>query len=186
MADSARKSREDFITAALEILAEKGSEKALTLDALCEKLAVSKGSFYWHFKNRQALIDTLVEAWAGGFHENIHRGIQQAAQHRPRDTFDSIIQFWLDGSFVRMDAVMRDWARQEPAVAEAVAHADRLLLDFLREQFEALGHSTEEAHRRARLLIAIGIAETQIDHLPRAGSIEEEVRWVSQRLIDAD
>ena len=186
MADSARKSREDFITAALEILAEKGSEKALTLDALCEKLAVSKGSFYWHFKNRQALIDTLVEAWAGGFHENIHRGIQQAAQHRPRDTFDSIIQFWLDGSFVRMDAVMRDWARQEPAVAEAVARADRLLLAFLREQFEALGHSTQDAHRRARLLIAIGIAETQIDHLPRAGSIEEEVRWISQRLIDAD
>ena len=186
MADTGRRSREDFINAALELLAETGSVKALTIDALCEALQVSKGSFYWHFKNRQALISALVDAWSGVFHESIHQRIEQASNHNPRDTFQSTIQFWLSGNFMRMDAVMRDWARQEPAVAEAVARADRLLMDFLCEQFRALGHSDTEAHRRARLLIAIGVAETQSGHLPRAGSIEEEVLWVSRHLIEAD
>ena len=77
MADTGRRSREDFINAALELLAETGSVKALTIDALCEALQVSKGSFYWHFKNRQALISALVDAWSGVFHESIHQRIEQ-------------------------------------------------------------------------------------------------------------
>ena len=51
---------EDWLKSALEALAHKGSE-AISIQRLCDQLGVSRGSFYWHLKNR----DTFIEHPAG-------------------------------------------------------------------------------------------------------------------------
>src|SRR5688572_18482898 len=54
--------RKDWIDAAITMLAEDNVE-ALRVDTLAEKLGVTKGSFYWHFKGREDLLWAVVEAW---------------------------------------------------------------------------------------------------------------------------
>ncbi|MEJ7785339.1 MAG: helix-turn-helix domain-containing protein, partial [Solirubrobacteraceae bacterium] len=54
--------RSTWIAAALKALAAGGPE-AVRIEALASSLGVSKGGFYWHFGNRQALFDEMLDAW---------------------------------------------------------------------------------------------------------------------------
>ena len=56
-------SREDWIIKSLDILSEKGVVR-LNIDQLVEWIGVSKGSFYWHFKNRNEFIKSVFEYWS--------------------------------------------------------------------------------------------------------------------------
>ncbi|MGH8924716.1 MAG: TetR/AcrR family transcriptional regulator [Acidimicrobiia bacterium] len=58
-----RLNREAWITAALEIVASKGVE-AVAVEPLAERLGVTKGSFYWHFRDRDELIAAALGHWA--------------------------------------------------------------------------------------------------------------------------
>ena len=57
-----RLSVDDWIQAGFAILAEEGI-KALKIDRLCRRLAVTKGSFYWHFTDIAGYRAALVQAW---------------------------------------------------------------------------------------------------------------------------
>ena len=58
-----RLSRQDWIEAALDVLAERGIE-GVRIDRLCERIAMTKGSFYHHFDGREDLLDAVADYWA--------------------------------------------------------------------------------------------------------------------------
>src|SRR5215469_12958019 len=51
-----------WITAALDVLASKGIE-GVRVEILAKHLKITKGSFYWHFKDRRALLDAMLNEW---------------------------------------------------------------------------------------------------------------------------
>jgi AcrR family transcriptional regulator len=57
-----RLSREDWLAKAIDVLARQGSTK-MGVDALADSLGVTKGSFYWHFKDRSFYVQWLLEYW---------------------------------------------------------------------------------------------------------------------------
>ena len=57
-----RLDREDWVNAAFERLGAGGVE-AVRVEPLAKDLGVTKGSFYWHFRDREALLDAVLEAW---------------------------------------------------------------------------------------------------------------------------
>ncbi|HXD37565.1 MAG TPA: helix-turn-helix domain-containing protein, partial [Rhodanobacter sp.] len=57
-----RLSAEDWELAALQLIAEQGVG-ALAVEALARRLGVTKGSFYWHFRTREALLQAALERW---------------------------------------------------------------------------------------------------------------------------
>ena len=57
-----RLSAEDWELGALELIAESGIG-ALAVEALARRLGVTKGSFYWHFRTREALLLSALERW---------------------------------------------------------------------------------------------------------------------------
>ena len=61
-ATTSRLTVDDWVAAGFEILAEEGTT-ALKIDRLCSRLAVTKGSFYWHFTDIAGYRATLIEAW---------------------------------------------------------------------------------------------------------------------------
>jgi AcrR family transcriptional regulator len=55
-------SRGDWVAVALGILADEGIE-AVRITRLAVDLGVTRGSFYWHFKDRDDLLAALIAAW---------------------------------------------------------------------------------------------------------------------------
>ncbi|GAA4096700.1 TetR/AcrR family transcriptional regulator [Zhongshania borealis] len=175
---SGRKSKQDYIDEAFKLIADAGTAEALTIDSLCVRLGVSKGSFYWHFKSRDVLIDALIDAWSGNFHLAIHAGIEAQTVDNGRTVIEEISYYWLSSNMSKLDQVIRHWAQHDARVYDAVCRADKLLLGFLKNNIKTLGFSDEEAYRRGRLMMAIGIAEPMLRHLPRADTDAKEMEWM--------
>ncbi|MBD2858077.1 TetR/AcrR family transcriptional regulator [Spongiibacter sp. KMU-158] len=173
----------DFINEAFEIIAESGSYDGLTIDNLCTRLNVSKGSFYWHFKGRAGLIEAVVGAWSGRLHENIYSDIDAQTGGEPELGIAQVIEVWSNSNISRIDRVMRNLACKDENVQQAVAQADQLLLGFLKSKLIGIGLASDEAQRWARLLIAIGIAQPQLAHLPMPGTELEERLWMFETLM---
>src|SRR5215469_649514 len=57
-----RLTREDWVSAALGAIAT-GGLAAVGVEPLATSLGATKGSFYWHFKNRDALLEAAIERW---------------------------------------------------------------------------------------------------------------------------
>ena len=57
-----RLSRQDWLENALATLSEKG-QAGLSIQDLSVALGVSRGSFYWHFEDRDDFVHALLEHW---------------------------------------------------------------------------------------------------------------------------
>ncbi|KUL34003.1 TetR/AcrR family transcriptional regulator [Streptomyces regalis] len=53
---------QDWSTAALRAMAH-GGVAAVSVNALAGELGTTRGSFYWHFKDRDALLTAALEVW---------------------------------------------------------------------------------------------------------------------------
>src|ERR1700741_408236 len=66
-----RLSADDWIEAGFAVLADSGPN-SLRVEALCERLNVTKGSFYWHFTDMPTYSNELV-AGGGSLHDRSRR-----------------------------------------------------------------------------------------------------------------
>ncbi|MEO3824673.1 TetR/AcrR family transcriptional regulator [Actinomadura sp. B10D3] len=144
-----RVARRDWIEAGYRELARAG-ERAVTIAALAARLGVTKGSFYWHFKDRPELMRALLDRWA---HERTDEvlGLALGSTADPRERLRRIQA--LGREIAPVDRAMRLWAQHEPAAEEAVRHADRALLGHISACLEGLGFDGEEARLRALLML---------------------------------
>jgi AcrR family transcriptional regulator len=73
----------DWAEAALQLIAEKGL-RALTVSALATRLGVTKGSFYWHFEGRPALLAAALAHWEQRATTETMKGLDAVTDHRRR------------------------------------------------------------------------------------------------------
>lgn len=149
-------SREDWVDAAWETLGEAGVD-GVRVEALARSLGVTKGSFYWHFKNRQELIDALFDRWFGlreEFREEFQRDNPE-----PRERLWKVIERGIMRGTQGQAAALRLWAQRHPEAAERIAEADARRRAFFIEQFQAMGHDGKTAAVRADVYMAVISAE---------------------------
>ena len=66
-----------WIAAAFDALADGGID-AVRVEPLAKALGITKGSFYWHFADRRALLDAMLDAWTRGPHRGDPRAGDRA------------------------------------------------------------------------------------------------------------
>lgn len=140
-----------WIATARKALLEEGIQ-GVKVDRLAQRLGVTRGGFYKHFADRDALLDRLLQEWESGnvFAPDLPalktRADAQAALER---LADRLIEE--DGFDPRFDMAVRDWARNDKRAAWAVERVDARRLELLRRLFLAFGCDAEEASIRARV-----------------------------------
>lgn len=151
MAANGRLAADDWITAGLEVLMESGVD-AVKILPIAKRLGVTRGSFYWHFKSREALLDQLLDAWEA---KNTRAVLQAAATPGTLiDRYIALSRLWLGWSDfdLRLDMAVRDWSHRDPAVLEKLGVADEQRLAAITEMIEPEGHEPAMAQCRARTL----------------------------------
>jgi len=142
-----RLSREAWLQQALDILAE--NPEHLRIDELAERLGVSKGSFYWHFKNRSEFIRAMAEYWRDRYTSDVREGVFAAEDH-----LREVLKETLVDKAGRYDLAVRAWARHEPSINPVIREVDRIRLQSLSGIFIELGFDEAEARTRARVFVA--------------------------------
>jgi AcrR family transcriptional regulator len=150
---------EAWIEAGLAALRDHGVD-GVRIERLAQALEMTKGSFYWHFKDRAALLDAMLEAWRRRATFAVIDEVENAggdAVQRLRQL--STIVGRIEG---RLDLAVRAWAGQDAAVQAALDAIDRRRLDYLASLFGELSFSPAEAAARARLVYHALIGELTI------------------------
>jgi AcrR family transcriptional regulator len=150
-----RLSVDDWLQAGYAILAAEGM-KALKIDRLCDRLGVTKGSFYWHFDGMPSYRTALVQAW-GELRDEDRRHIDEMGDIPPRERLSKMMASLVSPRHWTLERAMREWARSDESVAASVRAADRRLLRAVRQAFLDYGFDREDADLRADATFAAGI-----------------------------
>lgn len=144
--------RADWLNVALDVLVSDGVDRVKVL-GLAERMGVSRSSFYWYFRSRQALLDALLDHWQS---TNTAALVGQAEAPAPTitaavcniyrcavnpDLFDTALDF-----------AIRDWARRSGRVAQMLDRTDRIRVDALIAMFRRHGYGEPDATARAKAL----------------------------------
>jgi AcrR family transcriptional regulator len=151
---------DDWIRAGYSLLAEDGLQ-SLKIERLCERLGVTKGSFYWHFEGMAGYRSALIESWAQQRGEE-HQVYEQIRDLAPREQLSQMMVALVNPRHWKLERTMREWARTDTSVAASVDAADRRVLKRVRQTFVDLGFSAQEADLRAFTTFAAGVGFLQI------------------------
>jgi AcrR family transcriptional regulator len=186
MAAPTRTPRSKWIEAGLRALAAGGPD-AVRIEPLAQTLGVTRGGFYWHFGDRGALLEEMLDTWERTSIDDViervegervegDRGDARARLHRlfalASDT----------GELLAIDLAVRDWARRDVTVAERLRRVDNRRMDYLRSLFGAFCPDEDEAEVRSMLAFSLWIGNHFIaaDHGTRTRA--DVLRLVSRRL----
>ncbi|MBF6139869.1 TetR/AcrR family transcriptional regulator [Nocardia farcinica] len=168
-----RTRREAWVDAGLSALATGGVD-AVRVEALAKALGVTKGGFYGHFADRDALLTAMLDTWEREAVDNVVEQIEHAegsvldkARLAGHLTFSS-------DRLLPIDLAVRDWARRDPAVAERLRRVDNRRMDLLRAAIGTVCADPDEIEARSLLAFcaAIGRHFLAADH---PGRTREEV-----------
>ncbi len=150
-----RLSVDDWIVAALDIMAAEGIG-GVKIGRLCEKLGVTKGSFYWHFKDLDAFLDAITQRWRDG-QGTFRNSLEAAMAADPTTGLRDAITTFLDRRLGRLERAMRDWSRSDARARAAIKASDARTFDTIVSGFETLGFTRRDADMRAKILFYSGV-----------------------------
>lgn len=101
---------------------------ALTLESLTKAAGKTRGSFYHHFKSRDAFLRAMIENWQATSLASLAERLEsEPSATGKRKIMRGVSMEW-DGAFERQ---LRILAAQEPLVAELLQHVDELRIQGL-------------------------------------------------------
>ena len=155
-----RLTRDDWTAAALEALGG-GGITAVAVEPLAARLGTTKGSAYWHFRDREELLAATLERWEAQQTEAVIAAVEAEAdtpERRLRVLFSSVLRH------VRPNAVepALSAAVSEPLVAAALQRVAERRVGYLEQLFVDLGFDRRGARDRAVMAYAMYLGHLQL------------------------
>lgn len=167
----ARLTKDRWLEEGVKILSEFAQNR-LRILYLCERLGVTRGSFYHHFDSIEDYINALMEHWA---EKNTLLFINAANEGgSPQERMAILNQRVLEAD-QSVEAAIRSWSYYHPLVAEELAKVDQLRMDFLRDIFIQMDFPPEKALALAELEYAVLVGVQQL--FPKASKEEMQKRF---------
>ena len=170
-------SRKDWIDFALQKLSKEGIDK-VTIAALARDLKVTKGSFYWHFKDREDLLKAMLVRWEETGSEVVFSEVKRVggdAKRRLKHMSDIIFKRY--GDQLNFELALREWGRKDPKIRHIIAQEDERRMDYMRGLFAEIYADPKIAEAKAWLLFSLYVGETTIT-APVKKQNREELLWV--------
>ena len=178
-----RTPRTSWIDAGLSALAA-GGQDAVRIEPLAQELGVTKGGFYWHFKDRNGLLEEMLDRWE---HVMVDAVIEEV-EAKGGDAVARLRQLFGLGASVddllAVELAIRDWARRDDAVAARVLRVDNKRMDYLRGLFGELHSDPADVEMRCFVVLTTFIGNHHIaaEHGRRSRSavMKDVMSWVME------
>ena len=159
MVQRKRLSTEDWTAAAIEALAI-GGVAAVAVEPIAARLGATKGSFYWHFTGRDALLEAALARWERAGSEDVITLVEAEADIPARLRKLLAVAIGGDDS---VELALQPSAHH-PLVAPVLARVTARRLDYLTALFTQVGFPTEEARQRSLLAYTAYLGHAQLRH----------------------
>lgn len=185
--DTSSLSAADWIEAAHQAMLRSGFQ-AIAVEALARDLGVTKGSFYWHFSNRDALLEAVALRWEERATTRMMASLERITS--PRERLDALIRAaWARLEYVRTEAVIQAEATQPDSFIRPIherVNASRL--DYTVALYRQLGYAEEEARHRGLTTYGLFLGTVQLvrnmpELFPDEEALDAYVSHVRQLLL---
>jgi AcrR family transcriptional regulator len=180
MAAITKTPRSRWIDEGLRALAAGGPE-AVRVEPLAQALGVTKGGFYGHFADRNALLEEMLDTWERkATDEVLERVERHGGDVRARLRLAGSLTF--SAELLPIDLAIRAWSRCDQAVAARLRRVDNRRMDYLRLLFSAICSDQDEVEARSMLAFSLVIGHhfMAADHGARshADVLELAATWL--------
>lgn len=176
---------ESWIEAATDLLVDQGID-SVRVDVLAKILGVTRGSFYWHFKDRDDLLMSVLKAWRDAATEQLIDRFER--RHvEPRVLVAELMSLPFRGRSARraarIELAIRAWARHDDTARQALDDVDSRRIAYIAQCFSALGFSIPEARARGFALYAWEVGESMLIRQDGKGQKAERAALLEQLLL---
>ena len=164
MAAPIRTPRTSWVEEGLRALGVGGPD-AVRIEKLAQALGVTKGGFYWHFEDRGALLEEMLDSWERVVIDEVIERVESEggdARAKLRRLFALAES---GGDLMQIELAVREWARRDDEVAKRLRRIDDRRMDYMRSLFGAFCPDAEEVEARCFVALSLFIG----DHLVAAG-----------------
>ena len=134
-----------------------GGPDAVRVEKLAQALGVTKGGFYWHFDDRGALLEEMLDAWERVMIDEVIERLEGEggdARAKLRRLFALASSTEARG-LMRIDLAVRDWARRDKAVARRLRRVDNRRMGYMRSLFGAFCRDQDDVEVRCLLFASL-------------------------------
>lgn len=165
-----RLSADDWAQAALDLIAEQGVA-AVAVESLARRLGVTKGSFYWHFPSRDALLQAALERWESVEQEAVFGELEKISDSR--DRLRALIEMVAHEIKLHVVYSALLQALDHPIVKPVIGRVSERRLEHLARSYREVGFGVDDARHRARLAytayvgflqLSIQLPQSRLDH----------------------
>ena len=157
-----RLTRDDWVTAALAAITG-GGLAAVAVEPLAARLGATKGSFYWHFENRDALLEAAIRRWEKETTTDVAAEITTAGD-APASQFRRLVASVIERAEQDRVGPALLASAAHPAVAPALERVTAVRLNLIATVLRRLGFPPAEARRRALLAYSAYLGHGQLAH----------------------
>jgi AcrR family transcriptional regulator len=170
-----------WIDAALRALAAGGPD-AVRVEPLAASLGVSKGGFYWHFKDRRALLEEMLDSWEKAWTDDVI-ALVEGRRAEPQEKLRGLLELGRSADF-EVELAIRDWSRRDGEVARRLRRIDRRRMAFLRSLFGRFCDDEDDVEARSMLAYSLLIGSYFITAQRGGRSRSEVLQLALDRLLD--
>ena len=184
MGRRAKHTKQDWIIAAFERLGEAGVD-GVKVERLAKKLGTTKGSFYWHFADRPALLAEMLDFWESTGTQQIIEQLD-SEQQTPAERLKTLAHLASETDILGLDAIavegaLRAWAGQDREVAARITEVEDMRLAYLRSVLVETGRTQKQAETLAKQIYLMLLGLYSISrHNPDANHRAHFLTFVSQ------
>jgi AcrR family transcriptional regulator len=147
-----------------------GGPDAVRVEALAQALRVTKGGFYWHFNDRHALLEEMLDTWERVVTDDVIARVESGggdARAKLRRLFGIAVSI---DEMVRVELAIREWARRDHSVAQRLRRLDNRRMDYMRSLVGELTDDPSDVEARCLLAFSLFVANHYVcaDHGDRS------------------
>ena len=181
MSAPVRTPRSAWVDAGLRALAAGGPD-AVRVEPLAQALGVTKGGFYWHFADRQALLEEMLDSWERRVLDEVVEHIDRSggdARARLRRLFGLAADL---GDLLAVELAIREWGRRDPEVSERLRRVDDRRMEYMRSLFGEFIADPDDVEARCLLVSTLFIGNNYVTaghgRRSRADVARHALRWL--------
>jgi AcrR family transcriptional regulator len=157
-----RLSRTDWAVAALAAIGERGIA-GVAVEPLATRLGATKGSFYWHFKNREELVEVALSVWERQHTTDVLSAVARSSDD-PATQLRSLVTNVIETAERDPIGLALLANARHPAVAPVLARVTETRIAAIERLFAAMGLPEPEARRRTLLAYSAYLGHAELAH----------------------
>jgi AcrR family transcriptional regulator len=165
--------REKWLQKSLDAISGKDFGNII-IDNIVKSLGVTKGSFYWHFKDRNDFLERLVTLWDDKYTKIVMHHIDGIKTEAPERLLELML-YITRNRLAAYDAAITALAYNEPQISSHVEKVFKSRIEYVANILAEMGYKGVDLEMRSRMIVMF---MSQEQNIMGKKSVKEQIKLI--------